>query len=409
MLKQIRPLVAVVLFAACGQGKISGEAGSIEGTVAGSGQALTVEVPGTSNSTTIDATGAFVLTDVPAGTGELRVSGGSDDATVHFEPLVGSEHRSMSMTVAGRSGQVDDSRTSTAFAGQVTAVDPPDLTVAGRTVKTDANTKIMRGDATIGADGIKVGEMAAVEGALQADKSVLATRIRVGAKDERPPAFTAFLGDLNKIDGDHLTVGILPVLLSSATAIFRGDAQVDASALQVGQKLLVMGIVDANQGILAARIRILVPDDGTRHFQGKLTAIGEHSITLNEKATIAVDGNTVFGGAGDPHSLADLHVGDLLDIEVVKASDGSPLAKAVRRLPQPPPVAEIDLKGAVEEIGQDGITVLRARFAVDAHTVITIGDHAAALADLHIGQLVELHAVLRPGLPPLATKIHGEP
>src|SRR6266849_3806192 len=312
--KLIRPLVVVALIAACGHGSISGESGSIEGTVAGSAQALTVAVPGTSKSTTTDATGAFVLTDVAAGTGELHVSGGSDDATVQFEPLSSSEHRSMSITVSGRSGQVDESHTSTAFAGQVSAVNPPDLTVAGRTVKTDANTKITRGDAAIGVAGIKVGEMAAVQGALQTD--------------------------------------------------------------------------------------------GSMHFQGKVTALGDRSITVNDHA-IAVDEHTQFGGAGDPHSLADLQVGDLVDVEVVKAADGSPLAKAIRRLPLPPPPTAIELKGAVQQIGQDGLTVSGARFAVDAHTVITIGDHAAALSDLKVGQMVEVQAMPRPQLLPLATSIHG--
>ena len=52
MLKLMRSFAAAVLIAGCGQAKISGESGSIEGTVAGSGQALTVAVPGTANSTT---------------------------------------------------------------------------------------------------------------------------------------------------------------------------------------------------------------------------------------------------------------------------------------------------------------------------------------------------------------------
>jgi len=406
--KLIRPIVAVALLAACARGSNSGEPGSIEGTVTASGQALTVSIPGASSSTTTDATGAFALTNVPAGTSELHVSGGTDDATVAIEPLVSAEHRSLSITVSGQEGHVDGSRTSTAFMGPVTEVNPPDLTVSGRKVTTDANTKIARGDALIGVGDIKVGELAGVEGALQSDGSVLAMRIRVGAPGERPPSFTAFMGDLNKIDGNLLTVGILPVVLLPQTAVFRGDAQVDASALQVGQHLLVMGIVDANQGILAARIRILVPDDGTRHVQGKLTALGDHSIALND-VTILVDADTQFGGAGDPHSLADLKLGDFLDVAVVKGADGSPLAKAITRLPAPPPPAELDLKGAVQEIGQDSLTVAGARFAVDAHTVITIGDNAAQLMDLKVGQMVEVRAMPRPDLPPLATSIHGQP
>ena len=171
----------------------------------------------------------------------------------------------------------------------------------------------------------------------------------------------------------------------------------------------VMGIVDANQGILAARIRIMVPGDGSGavHFQGKVTAIGEHSLTVNDHA-FAVDANTTFGGAGEPHSLADLHVGDLVDVALVKAADGSLLAKEIRRFLPPPPPPMIEFKGQVEIIGQDGLTVSGARFAVDSHTMIVIGDHAGTFADLKVGQTVELKAMPRLELPPLAIGIHVE-
>jgi hypothetical protein len=88
--------------------------------------------------------------------------------------------------------------------------------------------------------------------------------------------------------------------------------------------------------------------------------------------------------------------------------DGAPLAKEIKRLPPPPPPPVIEFKGKVEEIGHDGITVSGAHFAVDSHTIIIIGDHAAALSDLKVGQMVEVRAMPRPGLPPLAMAIHGE-
>src|SRR5438874_3466838 len=99
-----RILVFAALVAACSSGKTitGGEPGSIEGTVSASSQALTVAVPGTSQSTTTDTTGAFVLTNVPAGTTALHLSGGTDDATVQFGALVSSEHRTMSIVVSGK-------------------------------------------------------------------------------------------------------------------------------------------------------------------------------------------------------------------------------------------------------------------------------------------------------------------
>jgi hypothetical protein len=411
MTRFIRPLVAVAFLAACGKGSISGAAGSIEGTVAtSSGQALTVSAPASGKSTTTDATGAFFLTNVPAGTSELHVRGGANDAVLHIQALRSGEHRSMSITVSGNTAQEDESQTSSGFDGAVTAVNPPNLTVAGRLVHTDTNTKIQRGDTSIAVGDIKVGEKAAVEGALQADGSVLATRIEVGAEGEDPPSFAVFQGVLNKIDGTHLTVGILPVLLQPQTAIFRGETQVDASALQVGQQLLVRGIVDATQGILAARIRILVPDSGDdneAHLQGKVTALAAHSLTVGDKV-IAVDASTAFGGAGDPKSLADLKVGDVVEADVVTAADSTLLAKEIERLPASASPPVIEAKGTVEAIGTDGITVSGAHFAVDSHTVIIIGDHAGALSDLKVGQMVEVKAMPRPDLPPLAIGIHGE-
>ena len=101
-------------------------------------------------------------------------------------------------------------------------------------------------------------------------------------------------------------------------------------------------------------------------------------------------------------------MGDLVDVQLLKAADGSLLAKEIRRFATPPPPPMIDFKGKVEIVGQDGLTVSGARFAVDAHTTIVVGDHPGTFADVKVGQTVELKAMPRPDLPPLAIGIHVE-
>ena len=44
------------------------------------------------------------------------------------------------------------------------------------------------------------------------------------------------------------------------------------------------------------------------------------------------------------------------------------------------------------------------RFAVDPNTTVSIGDHEATFAALRVGQAVDVHAVARPNLPPLASQ-----
>jgi hypothetical protein len=53
------------------------------------------------------------------------------------------------------------------------------------------------------------------------------------------------------------------------------------------------------------------------------------------QVSVAVNGQTVFGGVGDPKSLADFNVGDTVDVCAAKQADGSLLAISVFRPKSP--------------------------------------------------------------------------
>jgi len=293
------------------------------------------------------------------------------------------------VTLSGNQAQEECERTETEFHGQVTAIDGTTLTVGDRTVTVTDATVIRQNGANVALSAIAIGSFVEIDGALQADGTVLARRISI--EDEQHEAGrVALVGALTAIDGNKLTVGGVLVTLSASTEILRGDVKVDASTLKIGDRLLVRGQVQADQSIAATRVRVLGDDDQEEedfHVTGEVTAVSSDRGTFSIGDTLmAVDAHTQFEGFGGPASLADLKVGDRVDAEVVKQADGSLLAKEVRRFhpPQPPSPAIIAL-GPIEAVSESSITVASIAFSVSSQTIIRRGDATVALSDLKVG------------------------
>jgi len=383
--------VGLLLLAGCGSGTAAPQlaGATIEGKLLNGSQALRVEVPGTSISATPSASGSFLLAQVPAGASALHFKGPGTDATLAIERVVRDEYRRLRVTLSGNQAQEECERTETEFHGQVTAIDGTTLTVGDRTVTVTDATVIRQNGANVALSAIAVGSFVEIDGALQADGTVLARRISI--EDEQHEAGrVALVGALTAIDGNKLTVGGVLVTLSASTEILRGDVKVDASTLKIGDRLLVRGQVQADQSIAATRVRVLGDDDQEEedfHVTGEVTAVSSDRGTFSIGDTLmAVDAHTQFEGFGGPASLADLKVGDRVDAEVVKQADGSLLAKEVRRFhpPQPPSPAIIAV-GPIEAVSESSITVASIAFSLSSQTIIRRGDATVALSDLKVG------------------------
>jgi riboflavin synthase alpha subunit len=395
--------VGLLLLAGCGSGTAAPQlaGATIEGKFLNGSQALRVEVPGTSISATPSASGSFLLAQVPAGASALHFKGPGTDATLAIERVVRDEYRRLRVTLSGNQAQEECERTETEFHGQVTAIDGTTLTVGDRTVTVTDATVIRQNGANVALSAIAVGSFVEIDGALQADGTVLARRISI--EDEKHVA-DALVGTLTPIQltdsGSKLTVGGVLVNITVNTEILRGDVKVDASALKIGDRLLVRGQVQADQSIAATQVRVLVDDDQEEedfHVTGDVTAVSADKGTFSIGDTlISVDAHTQFEGFGGPASLADLKVGDRVDAEVVKQADGSLLAKEVRRFqpPQPPSPAILAV-GAIEAVSGSSITVATIAFSVSSQTVIRRGDATVALSDLKVGDSVLVKG--RPG------------
>jgi len=389
--------VGLLLLAGCGSGTAGPQmaGATIQGKILSTSQGLRVEVPGTSISATPSASGSFLLAHVPTGATTLRFRGSGTDATLAIERVVRNEYRRLRVTLSGNQAQEQCERTETEFHGQVSAINGTTLTVGDRTVTVTDATVIRQNGATVGLGAIAIGSFVEIDGALQADGTVLARRISIETEQEDADR-GALVGTLTAIQitesGSKLTVGGVVVTITVNTEILRGDVKVDASALKVGDRLLVRGQVQADKSIAATQIRVLVDDDDQEeedsHVTGEVTAVSSDKGTFSIGDTlIAVDAHTQFEGFGGPASLADLKVGDRIDAEVVKQADGSLLAKEVRRFRPPgPPSPAILAMGKIEAVGASSITVASIAFSVSSQTVIRRGDATIALSDLKVGE-----------------------
>ena len=343
--KSLGMLVLVLLAAACGSANdpagmpASNGAGVMQGSGMGSGsQNMRVQVPSSSAATTIDATGGFILTDVPKGAAVLQFSGGGQNASLATAPVVPGEFRHLTLSISGTSVTEHNEQTETEFEGTVDAIDGMVLTVAGRKVAVTDATTIRKDDAAATFADLMLGTPVEIEGTLNADGTVSASEIRI--EDRNDAERVAFVGTLEQIAGNTLTVSGRTVNVGSATMIVKGDTTLTLADLKVGDHVLVRGTAQADMSINATRIRVLPRDDDDEleemHVTGSVTAVGANTFTIGD-TVITTDANTEFEGSGI-HSLADLKVGDSAFAEVVKQADGSLLAKEVKKFtPTMPP------------------------------------------------------------------------
>jgi hypothetical protein len=429
-MKASRPLLllgALALFA-CRGGVAPASAGAtLQGSVStSSSQGLRVAVPGTSLSTTTDTNGGFLILNVPAGVTSLRFTGGAVDATLPITSTLSRERRGMAVSADGHDAEEHHEQSEDEFRGTITEVAPPNLKVAGRPVTTTSTTTITLSRQPVALGALTEGDFAEVEGALQADGSVIARSISAhpprtdggrhdggddGENDDGDDDLSSFVGTLSNETDATLTVSGVTVTTTATTTYYKRDLAITRGDLAMGNTLLVRGTPTGEHAMTAVRIAVIVPEtEGNLRVAGAISALDAGAGTFSVGTTaLTADANTHFGGAGDPHALSDLHVHDLVFVAAVRKDSGPPLAVSVTRyLPPPPPTNEVEARGPISDKGLDGLSVNGQRFAVDAHTVVTKDGATIAFSALVNGEQVEVHGMPRDGgLPPIATRIEA--
>jgi len=228
---------------------------------------IRVSVTGTNLSTMTDGSGKFVINGVPSGTVELHLQGQGVDARLTITGLAVGQTLTITVRASGSNATLDDDDQDEAeLRGAIQAINPGagTLMVAGRNVVTNASTRIIgRHDAVLTLKDLKVGDTVEVEGAAQADQSVLARKVKLEDDEDDDEGEVEFKGAIQSINpgAGTLVVAGRNVFTNGQTRI-RGDHDrpLTLAELKVGQKVEVKGVAQAN-GVLAEKIEVEDGDD----------------------------------------------------------------------------------------------------------------------------------------------------
>ena len=238
--------------------------------------------------------------------------------------------------------EIDADENEVEFHGTIDSIMAPKLWVNGRTIVTDSTTHILRGEDTrITFADLAVGDTVKVEGAAQADSSVLAHRIAVGSEDNENDqgnehegeAGVELHGIIDTIAAPDLFVGGRTIVTDSATTIELAESQVTLADHAVGDTVEVKGMAQADSSVLARHIE--VGGEGEDHeaqqaeLRGAIDSLMAPTLFVAGH-TVVTDSLTAFLRGDHRITFGDLQVGDTVDVEGVAQADSSILARKVK-------------------------------------------------------------------------------
>ena len=145
-----------------------------------------------------------------------------------------------------------------AFVGTLTQINGNTLTVGGLTVNVGAATAIVRGDTTLTLADLKVGDRVLIRGAVQADRSVNATRIRVLPREDEPEEEMHVSGKVAAVGANTFTIGDT-VITTDARTEFEGNGLHSLADLKVGDFVFAEVMKQADGSLLAEEVKRFTP------------------------------------------------------------------------------------------------------------------------------------------------------
>lgn len=183
------------------------------------------------------------------------------------------------------------------------------------------------------------------------------------------------------------------------------DATLRIEGLLDGQVLTISVQVNGSQAT------VVTPPTGQQRVElsGVIQSINAPRFQVGGRSVVT-DAATRFNGKGRIQSVADLRVGDRVEVKGTQQSDGSVLAREVKREEgaDDDDDGEAELKGRIESISPTSLQVAGKTVRTDASTRIERDDRRIALTDLRVGERVEVKGVRQSDGSILARRIEVE-
>lgn len=248
--------VLAALAAACGGSGAQSSASSLQGTVhTAAGTAapgILATVAGSNLSATTDDSGNFSIDGAPEGPATVHLKGSGVDASVGV-PRLGKNmvvHVRIRIRDDGK-GELED-EPEAEIRGPITAISGSDLTVAGLTVHTDAQTAFRVGGSLA---ALKAGQIVEVEGTQQADGSVLAREVKTEDGAGENEGELELTGKVESRSGTDLTVAGR-LIHTDAQTVVDGKGASKLDDIKVGMNVEVHAVSQSDGSALARRIHV---------------------------------------------------------------------------------------------------------------------------------------------------------
>lgn len=337
----------------------AGGSGSTSGLTPDNGSAgIVVTVAGTTISAAVDGSGRFVLTNVPGGTLTLQFSGPGVSGTITVPNVTAGQTIELTLQLAGSTVSLQAERRSDGKEEQVEgrieslpAAPAGTLVVAGRTISTDANTRILMGSQVKAFADLVVGQRVHVKGQ-PTNGTLLASLVDIQNDNTALPVnvngIIASLGGSSTPAAFEFTVDGTLVKGDATTEFFGGTVYAD---LMVGARVEVKG-QQGNGFVTALRVKVNKPDDDDddddteAEFTGVLTAKSGSAPNLTLTiggTTVTTTGATEVRRRGDNLTFDALQVGQTIDVSGT-TQPGGVLAK---KLTIESDATDVDLEGVV--------------------------------------------------------------
>ncbi len=194
------------------------------------------------------------------------------------------------------------------------------------------------------------------------------------------------------------------------------DARLEVSGLQDGQVLSVTVRLEGNHASLISPAPQATPSpdptpspDQETEFRGRIESLGSSTLVVAGQ-TVRTDGNTRIRRRGDPISFSDLKVGQTVEVEGHRLSDGSLLAEkiTVEDDDDDDDEQEVEFLGAVQSVTPPTLMVASRTVVTDGNTRITRKGDSIPLSSLRAGDIVEVKGTMQPNGDVLARRINLE-
>jgi hypothetical protein len=250
-----------------------------------------------------------------------------------------------------------------------------------------------------------VGSRVEVEAVHRADQSLAAVTVTV----ELVTALTEIEGTVTEVGSDHLKIHVksgddVTVAVNADTIIRANDHLAGLTDIKVGDRVSVNARVNADGSFTALRIEIEAQqgggngnDDHGVELTGVIASASSGAISVTTSGgtvTVKISSATTIRRGDTTLSPSDLKAGDHVEVKGTLNADASVTATSitVEDTPVDGHHESVQFSGTVAAASSTSLTVGSITAALTSATVVRKGDRTAALADIKVGQHVEVKA-----------------